>query len=62
MIHLDRGAALMTNSGKDFESYVQYVYQTLLNLRDEGVRVSRRMDVKDTRGNLYNIDVYYEFI
>lgn len=52
----------MKNTGSEFESYVQYVYHTLLNLRDEGVRVSRRMDVKDTRGNLYNIDVYYEFV
>lgn len=51
-----------TNTGKDFESYVQYVYSTLLNLRGEKTQVSRRTTFKLPTGDSYEIDVYYEFI
>ncbi|WP_436525605.1 restriction endonuclease [Actinoplanes sp. HUAS TT8] len=52
----------MTNSGESFESYVEYVYRTLLNLHGENIVVARRATVFDTRGNAYNIDVFYEFV
>lgn len=50
------------NTGEDFESYVQYVYSTLLNLRGEKTQVSRRTTFKLPTGDSYEIDVYYEFI
>lgn len=50
------------NTGQDFESYVQYVYSTLLNLRREKTQVSRRTTFKLPTGDSYEIDVYYEFV
>lgn len=50
------------NTGKDFESYVQYVYSTLLNLRGEKTQVSRRTTFKLPTGDSYELDVYYEFM
>jgi hypothetical protein len=50
-----------TNTGRDFESYVQYVYSTLLNLRGESVQVSRRTTFRLPTGDSYEVDVYYEF-
>lgn len=50
------------NTGQDFESYVQYVYSTLLNLRGEKTQVSRRTTFKLPTGDSYELDVYYEFI
>lgn len=52
----------MSNPGELFESYVEYVYRTLLNLHGENIVVARRATVRDTRGNAYNIDVFYEFV
>lgn len=51
----------MSNTGDLFESYVRYVYQTLLGIQGKNISVSRRATVYDTRGNSYNIDVFYEF-
>jgi hypothetical protein len=51
----------MANTGADFESYVQYVYTTLLNLRGEKIQVSRRTTFSTLSGESYEIDVYYEF-
>jgi hypothetical protein len=48
------------NSGELFESYVQYIYQTLLGAEGKNITVARRADVFDNRGNCYNIDVFYE--
>ncbi|AKF43754.1 restriction endonuclease [Pseudomonas fragariae (ex Marin et al. 2024)] len=49
------------NSGRDFESYVQYVYSTLLNSRGERIQVSRRTTFRLPSGESYEIDIYYEF-
>ena len=49
------------NTGRDFESYVQHVYSTLLNLRGENVQVSRRTTFRLPSGESYEVDVYYEF-
>ncbi|USX56333.1 restriction endonuclease [Lentzea sp. HUAS12] len=51
----------MPNKGDIFEEYVQFVYQTLLGAQGRNISVSRRAMVTDTRGNTYNIDVFYEF-
>ncbi|NGO73837.1 restriction endonuclease [Streptomyces boncukensis] len=51
----------MPNSGESFESYIQFVYQTLLNNKGENISVARRATVMDNHGNTYNIDVFYEF-
>ena len=51
-----------TNTGRDFESYVQYVYSTLLNLRGEKTQVSRRTTFTLPTGDSYEVDVYYEFV
>ncbi|WP_116826809.1 restriction endonuclease [Pseudomonas syringae] len=52
----------ITNTGSDFESYVQYVYSTLLNIRNKKTQVSRRTTFKLPTGDSYEIDVYYEFV
>lgn len=51
-----------TNTGSNFESYVQYIYSTLLNLSGEKTQVSRRSTFKLPTGDSYEIDVYYEFV
>ena len=51
----------MANSGESFESYIQFVYQTLLEAQGKNISVSRRAAVYDNRGNSYNIDIFYEF-
>lgn len=50
----------MIKTWKDLESYTQYVYSTLLNLRDNGVEVSRNVTLKGLKGE-YQIDVFYQF-
>lgn len=52
----------MINTSLDLESYVQYVYTTLLNLRDEGVIVSRNAIVVGRSGVRHEIDVFYQFV
>lgn len=49
------------NTGADFESYVHFVYETLLNLKGEQIQVARRTTFKLASGETYEIDVYYEF-
>jgi hypothetical protein len=49
------------SDAKSFETYVQYVYQTLLNLRGEGIQVAHRSKLRGRCGTWYEIDVYYEF-
>ncbi|MBT2448336.1 restriction endonuclease [Streptomyces sp. ISL-43] len=51
----------MKNTGESFESYVQFVYQTLLGAQGRNISVSRRATVFDNHGNSYNIDIFYEF-
>lgn len=52
---------MAVNSGELFESYVHYIYQTLLGSAGKNITVARRADVYDNQGNRYNIDVFYEF-
>lgn len=49
------------NKPKDLESYVQYVYSSLLNLRDEGVMVSSNVILVGKSGANHEVDVYYQF-
>lgn len=49
------------NTGADFESYVHFVYNTLLNLKGERIQVARRTTFKLPSGESYEIDIYYEF-
>ncbi|NEE29809.1 restriction endonuclease [Streptomyces sp. SID7982] len=51
----------MKNTGESFESYIQFVYQTLLGVQGRNISVSRRATVFDNHGNPYNIDIFYEF-
>ncbi|MEW1830368.1 restriction endonuclease [Streptomyces sp. NPDC088196] len=51
----------LKNTGESFESYVQFVYQTLLGAQGRNISVSRRATVFDNHGNSYNIDIFYEF-
>jgi len=46
---------------KDLESYVQYVYSTLLNLKDEGVVVGCNSILVGRSGAKHEIDVFYQF-
>ena len=49
-------------SGATFESYIHYVYNTLLNLKGEKVQVSQNTTFRLPSGESYEIDIYYEFI
>jgi hypothetical protein len=51
----------MPNPGDIFESYVQSIYQDLLDAQGRNISVSRGATVFDSHGNSYNIDVFYEF-
>jgi len=51
----------MTRNPKELESYVQYVYSTLLNLKDEGVIVSKNATLVGKNGIRHEIDVFYQF-
>lgn len=51
----------MINTPESLESYVQYVYSSLLNLKDEGVVVSRNATLVGHSGVPHQIDVYYQF-
>ncbi|EDI1748311.1 restriction endonuclease [Salmonella enterica] len=50
----------MIETWKDLESYTQYVYSTLLNPQDNGIKVSRDVPLKGLKGE-YRIDVFYQF-
>jgi hypothetical protein len=47
--------------GRCFESYVQFVLSTLLNMKDEGVVVGRDVQLIDKFGLAHQVDVYYQF-
>jgi len=49
------------HKGKELEEHVQYVYTMLLNMKDEGVVVSRNATLFSNDGIPHEIDVYYEF-
>lgn len=47
--------------GNDLESYVEYVYSVLLNLKGDNIIVSKKADIQDVFGITHNIDVFYQF-
>jgi hypothetical protein len=52
----------MSTNWQEFEKHVEYIYSMLLNLRDEGVVVSRNATLLGRSGVAHQIDVYWEFI
>lgn len=51
----------LIGSPKRLESYVQFVYSSLLNMKDQGVVVSSNAIIKGRSGAKHEIDVYYQF-
>lgn len=49
------------NTGSDFEEYVRQIYSILLNMKDEGILVTRNATLRGNNGHKCKIDVYYEF-
>lgn len=49
----------LIGSPKRLESYVQFVYSSLLNMKDQGVVVSSNAIIKGRSGAKHEIDVYY---
>lgn len=48
--------------GKKLETYIQFIYQMLLNLKDEGIDVRHNLVLPGKApGCKHQIDVYYEF-
>lgn len=48
-------------AGQELESYVQFVYQKLLEFMDEGALVSTNVSIQGKTGAKHEFDVYYEF-
>ncbi|MCW2256878.1 hypothetical protein M2263_002969 [Providencia alcalifaciens] len=46
---------------QDLESYVQSVYQQLLDIQGNKTMVARNVQISGREGSCYQIDVYYEF-
>jgi Restriction endonuclease len=44
-----------------FESYVQFVFSSLLNMKDEGVVVGRDVQLVDKFGLAHQVDIFYQF-
>jgi len=49
------------NDGRSFESYVQFVFSSLLNMKDEGVVVGRNVQLVDKFGLTHRVDIFYQF-
>ena len=49
------------NDGRSFESYVQFVFSSLLNMKDEGVVVGRDVQLVDKLGLAHRVDIFYQF-
>jgi hypothetical protein len=47
--------------GASFESYVHFVYDSILNLRGEKIQVSKNMVFRVSDRESYEIDIFYEF-
>lgn len=47
--------------GSDFESFVHYVYSSIISLEDNSVLVSKNAVITGRSGAKHEIDVYYEF-
>lgn len=52
----------LVNTGSNFEEYVRQIYSILLNMKDEGILVTRNATLRGNNGQEYDIDVYYEFL
>jgi hypothetical protein len=48
-------------AGRSLESYVQFVYQKLLEFMEEGTLVSTNVSIVGKTGARHEFDVYYEF-
>lgn len=46
---------------QEFEDHVQHVYQTLLRLEGQTIMVAKDVCLVGSKGDEYQIDVYYEF-
>ena len=49
------------NDGRSFEGYVQFVFSSLLNMKDEGVVVGRNVQLVDKFGLAHRVDIFYQF-
>lgn len=49
------------SDGTEFEEDVRKIYSYLLNMRDEGILVARRVKIKGKSNTSNEIDVYYQF-
>ena len=49
------------NNGRSFENYVQFVFSSLLNMKDEGVVVGRDVQLIDKLGLPHRVDIFYQF-
>lgn len=49
------------NDGRSFESYVQFVFSSLLNMKDESVVVGRNVQLVDKFGLAHRVDIFYQF-
>jgi hypothetical protein len=47
------------NDGRSFEHYVQFVFSSLLNMKDEGVVVGRDVQLVDKLGLPHRVDIFY---
>lgn len=47
--------------GEYLEAYVTYMYESLLIRHVRNIEVKKRAKIPDSRGNLYEIDVFFEF-
>lgn len=50
------------SAGRALEEYVKRVYELLLNLRDEGIKVERNKKLPGRSKTVWEFDLYYEFI
>lgn len=48
-------------NGRSLESYVQFVFSSLLNMKDEGVVVGRDVHLVDKVGLTHRVDIFYQF-
>jgi len=47
--------------GTELESYVKYVYETMLNLKGENIIVSKNAIISGNSGAKHEVDVFYQF-
>lgn len=51
----------MASAWQEFEEQVRHVFDTLLNLRDEGIIVARNVRIKGRDGIVHQFDIFYQF-